>query len=93
MNQKNIKNKKKLKIMNWNKGNSLAVNRINTIELILDTHSPDLLCIHKLNIKDTDDIGQFQIKGYYLYTDSMMEEHGMARTGMEEIKTIRRKDL
>ena len=54
--------------MNWNKGNALAYNRINTIELIIGKHSPDILCIQEMNYKNTDDLGLLQIKGYTLTT-------------------------
>ena len=82
--------------MNWNKGNSNAVNRITTIEQVLATHTPDILCIHEFNFRQNDERGLLQIKGYYLYTDSMLEEYGMSRTGIyvkNEIKTKRRQDL
>ena len=82
--------------MNWNKGNSLAKNKLETIEILLEQNTPDLLCLQELNIRQNEDLKTFQMDGYTLITDSMLEEHGLARTGIyikQNIKFKRRSDL
>ena len=82
--------------MNWNKGNSLAKNKMASIEQLIEQYTPDILCIHELNIRQDEDLNLFQITGYVLITDSMLEEYGLSRTGIfikQELRYKRRTDL
>ena len=85
-----------LKIINWNKINSLARNRIPTIAHILSTKKTDSLCIQETNIIHEEDINIFQMEGYELILDSMIEINWHAHTANyinEEIHYTHRTDL
>ena len=66
--------------MNWNKGNSTFMHRIDTIHHIITEHKPDIFCIQEANLKSSDDIKLAQIPGYYLEVDQLLETKKLART-------------
>ena len=79
--------------MNWNKGNSTMMHRIDTIRHIINEHKPDIFAIQEANLKSTDDIRLAQIQGYFLETDQLIKSKNLARTVMYISHQIRYKRL
>ena len=66
--------------MNWNKGNSKFLNRIDTINHIVIQHKPDIFSIQEANIHMSDDLDKCQLPGYNLEVDNLLQTKGLART-------------
>ena len=87
---------KNLVLMNWNKGNSKFLHRIDTIRHIIQEHRPDIFAIQEANLSNSDDIRLAQVQGYYLETDQLIQYKNLARTVMyisHDIKYKRLKEL
>merc|ERR1712055_912509 len=69
-----------IKIISWNKGNSLAGNRMNELKLILKRDKPEIFFINEFNLDFNQDINLVNVKGYKLELDSLYIERGIART-------------
>ena len=67
-------------ILNWNKGNSKFLNRIDTISHIISQHKPEFFSIQEANIYQSDDLDRCQITGYHLEVDNLLKTKGLART-------------
>ena len=93
---KNGNKNKNLIILNWNKGNSNFINRVDTIHQIIIEQNPDIFAIQEANIREQDDIRLFQMEGYQLELDNLLETKGIARAIMyikNDIKYRRLKDI
>ena len=97
--EKNIKNKIKagcIKLMMWNKGNSLFDKKKDEIELLLSNHKPMCLGIMEANVEPDHHLPALEIDGYKLELDGLWHSGAKARTViyiMNEASYVRRKDL
>lgn len=79
----NIKcNKNKIRIMQWNKGNSLIKNTINEIRDMIEEHKPEVFIINEFNLNKDEDVNITNIDGYKLEVDNLMEKFDVNRTAM-----------
>ena len=72
------------------------MNRINTIQQIVNQHNPDIFTIHEANIYDTDNLNLIQIQNYNMEIDNLLETNKLARVVTfikKEIKYTRLQDL
>ena len=89
-------NKKNIKIMVLNKGNSQLQNKVDQINNLISVHKPDIFALNKLNLHKTDTVTKYQFNGYHLETDNLDKTDHTARTGVlisDKILYKRRRDL
>ena len=67
-------NNKNIKIMSWNKANSHMLNRINTVRHLIEEHKPDIFPMQETNIRQTDNLEDYQLETYDLLLDKMLEK-------------------
>ena len=65
-----------LKILHWNKGNSLFKNKINNIYFILDKYKPHIMSISEANY---DNIDRTDIPDYRIETNDIGVGHDISR--------------
>ena len=87
----------KIKIMQYNKGNSSFINHVQHIQNIMDLHEPHIICVSEANIKRKDSNNILNhFPGYNLETNLQYEKIGISRNCIivkEGIKYSRRRDL
>ena len=71
----------KMKILQWNKGNSQIIYKMNEIKDIMKEKKPSIFIINELNIDDITNVMNININGYTLELDEL-RKNGMSRTGM-----------
>ena len=75
----NIQGKKNIKVLSWNKSHAHMISRLDTLKHIIAVNKPQIVAIQEANIYKSEDINDFQIKGFDLITDSLLEQVGRAR--------------
>ena len=75
-------------MINWNKGNSLFINKKDEIEFLLRKYKPDIMAIQELNISIQDDLNVLQFPGYKFELDQLLTKNGRARAGTLIKETI-----
>ena len=55
------------------------MNRIDTINHLVNQHQPDIFTIQEANLRQSDDINQALIQGYHLEVDNLIETNKIAR--------------
>ena len=72
------------------------INRIDTLRHIVEEYTPDIFSIQETNISSADDILDYQIEGYDMLLDKMLQKHGLSRTSIyisKKIRYLRGEDL
>ena len=85
-----------LKLIQYNKGNSDFKNKISEIQLLLQNHNPDILCLSEANIKKDHIYYLKQFPNHDFELSIMHTNVGLARNVIivkKEVKYIRRMDL
>jgi hypothetical protein len=85
-----------LKIISWNKGSGLLINRIGEITSLIEREQPHLLALQELQLRKQDDLFDVHIPGYSLEFDQLMVKYNVARTGFyisNSVNYVRRKEL
>ena len=85
-----------MKYLNWNKGNSKLVNKIDTLQNILSRFKPDIVAIQELNFTNDQDLAEVMIPNYKWEMDGLLQKNGRARSALlihEAVRYSRRKDL
>ena len=70
---------KGLKLFHWNKGNAHFQNKISELQILIQEHDPDILCISEANLKGTPTNIGSQFKGYICETNLMHKNVGISR--------------
>ena len=70
-----------IKIIQWNKGSSAILNKINEIRDIIEKKRPEIFIINEFNLEENIIKESINIKGYQIELDDLIED-GMARTAI-----------
>ena len=73
----NIKNN--IKLLHVNKGNADLINKISELQIIIQKHKPDIMCISEANLKGSPKSFVNHFKGYNIETNLMHEAIGVSR--------------
>ena len=70
---------KTLKVVNWNLGPRLWVNKVDDLNHMIQDYKPDIAIISEANIHSTDDCHRVNINNYDLVNTIDFSEHGFGR--------------